>query len=108
MGCESYLYILKIDESGKPTIKYTYKISNESSYIDALCLYQNKFLLVGTKTGDLYFYTCSRGCCEHKKTMEKVHKYNKDSDTAISGINEFPDGSFATYGGDNKIKIWYI
>ena len=108
VGCESYLYILKIDESGKPTIKYTYKISNESSYIDALCLYQNKFLLVGTKTGDLYFYTCSRGCCEHKKTMEKVHKYNKDSDTAISGINEFPDGSFATYGGDNKIKIWYI
>ena len=41
MGCESYLYILKIDESGKPTIKYTSKISNESSYIDALCLYQN-------------------------------------------------------------------
>ena len=40
--------------------------------------------------------------------MEKVHKYNKDSDTAISGINEFPDGLFATYGGDNKIKIWYI
>ena len=110
VGCKTDIYILKIDEKGDTNIELTYSISKkeEDRFIDALCLYQNNILIAGDRAGNLYFYHLEKYSNDFKKIIEKVHQYNKDSDTAISGIIEFPDGSFATYGGDKKIKIWYI
>ena len=108
VGCKSNIYILTIDEKEKNPIKYVIKIPNETSFIDALCLYQNNILIAGSRAGNLYFYSINNGNCQFFKKLENAHKYNKDSDIGINGIIELSDGAFATYGGDKKIKIWYI
>ena len=108
VGCKSNIYILTIDEKETNKLKYTIQIQNETSSIDALCLYQNNILIAGARSGNFYFYSINNGNCQFNKKIEKAHEYNKESETVINGIIELSDGAFATYGGDKKIRIWYI
>ena len=107
VGCMGSIFILEINDINKINVIKEIKNSSEYSAYDSICLCQNNFLILGTRNGNMYFYDTSQNF-ELIKTIEKTYQVNKDSEASINGIVELSDGAFASFGEDNKIKIWYI
>ena len=109
VGCSYNTFILKINGINKIQVIKKINIINENTYyaiFDSLCVFQNSFLILGTRGGDIYFCDISNNF-EIIKIIKEAHNINKDSEASINGIAELFDGAFASFGEDNKIKIWY-
>ena len=106
VGCEDGAYILQVNHINDIQIIKEIKILYENLIFDTLCLYHNYFLILGTRCGRMYFYDINN--YELIKNITNVHQIDKDSNASINGIVELSDGSFASFGEDRKIKIWYI
>ena len=107
IGCNDSTFILQINDIDKINVIKEIKIKNDYCLYDALCLYQNIFLILGTRQGNMYFFDINNNY-EFIKAIENAHQYIKDSNASINGITELSDGSFASFGEDKKIKIWYF
>ena len=106
VGCKFSTYILQIDNIHKIKVIKEIKISYEESIFDSLCLYQDNFLILGIRNGNIYFYDINN--FELIKKIEKAHQVDKDSQASINGIVQLSDGTLLSFGEDKKIKIWYI
>ena len=109
VGCTHTTFILKINGINKIQVIKKINIINENTYyaiFDSLCVFQNSFLILGIRGGDIYFCDINNNF-EIIKIIKEAHNINKDSEASINGIAELFDGAFASFGEDNKIKIWY-
>ena len=103
VGTLKITYILQISNLNSIKKLKEIKISSDLSSHEALCLYQEEFLLIGTRSGNIYLFDISNNY-ELLKTINYAHKIINDF--AINGITELSDGTFASYGEDKVIKIW--
>ena len=79
------------------------KINSENTSHEALCLYQKEFLIIGLKNGNIYIFNILNDY-ELIRSINNAH--NIKNKASINGITELSDGSFASYGEDETIKIW--
>jgi WD40 repeat protein len=105
VGSGDRILILQINDFLQFKIIKEININYESSCYDALCLYQNDFLIIGMRYGNIHIFDINNNY-ELINTIKDAHKVIKDSDASINGIIELSDGVFASYGEDKKIKIW--
>ena len=106
VGCQKSTYILQIDNINEIKIIKEIKILNEKLTFDSLCLFLNNFLILGTRSGNMYFYDINN--FELISKIMNAHQIDKDSQSSINGIVELSDGALASFGEDRKIKLWYI
>lgn len=81
------------------------KISSDITQHDALCLYQEEFLIIGLRSGNIYIFNLINNY-ELMKTINNAHIFKDKYKCSINGIIELSNGSFASYGEDGIIKIW--
>ena len=104
IGCENSAYILQVNDLDKINIIKEIKIYYETYPYEALCVYQKDFLIIGMRYGNIHFFDINNNY-ELIKTIQSAHKIVKGA--SINGVIELSDGSFASYGEDKIIKIWY-
>lgn len=103
VGTHKITYILQINNLNSIKKLKEIKISSDTSSHEALCLYQEEFLIIGTRSANIYIFDISNNY-ELIKTINNAHII--ENDFAINGITELSDGTFASYGEDKIIKIW--
>ena len=107
VGSDGYTSILQINDINNINVIKVISIDDKTSQCDSLCLYQNNFLIIGTRQGNIFFYDIINNYNLIKK-IEKAHQINKETIASINGITELSDGAIASFGEDKAIKIWYI
>ena len=94
----SHAYILKINDIN--TIGTLFEISFDNPQYNALCTFQNKYLIIGNKQGYINIYDINKNY-EFIKKIEKVQN-------SIYGIRELENNSFLTFGEEKIIKVWSL
>ena len=94
-------YILKINVVGE-IIKIK-EITFDKYPHDSLCLYQNEYLIIGNRKGDICIYDINN---KYELIVSIIGAHERKNNFSINGITELYYGSFASYGEDNNIKIW--
>ena len=100
-GDNGNTYILKIEDNYD--VLEIKKIIFDIFPHDSLCLYQNDFLIIGNRKGDIYIYDINK---DYKLIVTIIGAHERKNSFALNGITELYNGSFASFGEDNIIKIW--
>ena len=103
IGCLERTIILDINNINNIKKIKEITIFSDNYAHDALCLYLEKLLMIGTRIGNIYFFDIDNNY-ELINSIKNAHKIINDA--SINGILELPNGSFVSYGEDDIIKVW--